>query len=135
VLNQASVLVAEDEPFIALNLALAIEDAGGVVAGPAGSVREAMALLESTPVSAAILDVNLADGDISPVLEALVERGTPLIIHTSVALPEALAARAPGVVVRIKPCLAPLLVAQLAALIAEKRRGAPDNDPRIVTTK
>jgi DNA-binding NtrC family response regulator len=87
-LKQARVLVVEDEPFIALTLAFAIEDAGGVVVGPAGSVKEALALLQSRPVSAAILDVNLADGDVSPVLEILVELGTPLIVQTSVGLPE-----------------------------------------------
>jgi DNA-binding response OmpR family regulator len=86
-LKQARVLVVEDEPFIALTLAFAIEDAG-VVVGPAGSVKEALALLQSRPVSAAILDVNLADGDVSPVLEILVELGTPLIVQTSVGLPE-----------------------------------------------
>jgi CheY-like chemotaxis protein len=91
VLNQAHILVAEDEPFIALSLALAIEDAGGVVVGPAGSVKEALALLQTQPVSAAILDVNLADGDISPVLEILVGLGTPLIVRNRCETPTACA--------------------------------------------
>ena len=60
-LKRALILVAEDEPFIALDVALAIEDAGGMVAGPAASVKEALALIESLPVVGAILDVNLAD--------------------------------------------------------------------------
>jgi DNA-binding NtrC family response regulator len=118
VLNQAHVLVVEDEPFIALALALAIKDAGGVVVGPAGSVKEALALLQSTPVSAAILDVNLADGDISPVLEILVELGTPLIVQTGVGLPEGFPPRIPPIVVRIKPCVAEELVTQLEGLIS-----------------
>ena len=37
-LNQVSVLIVEDEPFIALDLATAVEEAGGKVIGPAGSV-------------------------------------------------------------------------------------------------
>lgn len=71
VLNGALVLLAQDEPFIALDLALAIEDAGGEVVGPAASVTEALALIEARPIVAAILDVNLIDGDITPVAEVV----------------------------------------------------------------
>ena len=123
-LNKAYVLVVEDEPFTALNLALAVEDAGGVVVGPAGSVSEALALLQSTPVAAAILDVNLPDGDIAPVLEILIGLGKPLIVQSGVAPPEGFATRAPGLVVRIKPCVAETLVEQLAALIVAQRQSS-----------
>ncbi|WP_372786817.1 hypothetical protein [Phenylobacterium sp.] len=116
-LNQAYVLVCEDEPFIALTLALAIEDAGGVVVGPAGSVKEALTLLQSTPVSAAILDVNLADGEITPVLNILVGLGTPLIVQTGVGLPTGFPPRVPPIVVCSKPCDAEELVTQLEGLI------------------
>jgi DNA-binding response OmpR family regulator len=88
-LNRASILVAEDEPFIALDLALAIEDAGGEVVGPAASVKDALSLLDAHSVVAAILDVNLIDGDISPVVECLMERGVPLILQTGVGIPSA----------------------------------------------
>lgn len=117
-LNQAHVLVVEDEPFIALTLALAIEDAGGVVVGPAGSVKEALALLQSTPVAAAILDVNVADGDITPVLEILVGLGTPLIVQTGVGLPNRFPALDPPIVVCIKPCVAEHLVTHLEGMIS-----------------
>jgi hypothetical protein len=65
-LNHVSVLVAEDQPFIALDLALAVEDAGGKVVGPAASCEEALALLATGIVGAAILDVNLVDGAVRP---------------------------------------------------------------------
>lgn len=119
-LNHLAVLVAEDEPFIALDLALAIEDAGGEVVGPAASAKEALILLKKHTVAAAILDVNLIDGDISPVVEYLVERGVPLILQTGVGLPADLAARYPGLIVRIKPTIAAVLVAQLEVLIFER---------------
>ena len=117
-MNGAPVLVAENEPFIALDLAYAIEDGGGEVVGPVASVREALALLETRSVSGAILDVNLADRDISPLAEILLSRGVPIIIQTGVGLPAELAARYPDLVVRIKPCLASNLVRELATLIA-----------------
>jgi hypothetical protein len=45
-LNQVSVLIVEDAPFIALDLAMAVEEARGKVILPAGSVREALLLIE-----------------------------------------------------------------------------------------
>ena len=124
-LNGSLILVAEDEPFIALDVALAIEDAGGEVAGPAASVEEALALIESLPIIAAILDVNLADGDISPVAERLIIAGIPVILQTGIGLPPKLAARFPDLQVNIKPCAAATLVAQLEALILSRRSVRP----------
>lgn len=115
-LHDAAILVAEDEPFIALGLAMAIEDAGGAVMGPAASVREALALLAGMPV-AAILDVNLTDRDITPVVEILMARDIPLIIQTVVGVPPDLAARFPGLVVFIKPTAPAHLVLHLVGLI------------------
>ncbi len=116
-------LIAEDEPFIALDLALAIEDAGGEVVGPVASVSEALSVLEIHTVTAAILDVNLTDRDISPVAEHLLSRGIPVLIQTGVGLPPELAARYPDLVVRIKPCPAASLVTQLAVMIAGHQVG------------
>ncbi len=127
-LNQASVLVAEDEPFIALDLALAIEDAGGEVVGPVASVREALVLLEKRPVMAAILDVDLCDQDISPVVEILAGLGIQIIVQTGLGLPPDLAARFPDLVVRVKPSVAADLIAQLAALISDHQAAAPAAD-------
>ena len=117
-LNGALILIAEDEPFIALDVALAIEDAGGEVAGPAASVKEALALIESLSIVAAILDVNLADGDISPVAERLLVAGIPLIIQTGIGLPANLAAQFPDLPVHIKPYAAATLVVKLEVLIS-----------------
>ena len=40
------VLIVEDEPFIALDLAFGVEDAGGIPLGPASSVAQALKLIE-----------------------------------------------------------------------------------------
>ena len=127
-LNQALILVAEDEPFIALDVSLAIEDAGGQVAGPVASVQEALALIGSTPVVAAILDHNLTDGDSSPVVERLLLAGIPTILQSGVSLPGDLASRFPQLVVHIKPCNSARLVAQIAVLITNNRL-APGETP------
>ncbi|MCY7399081.1 MAG: response regulator [Sphingomonas bacterium] len=127
-LNKALVLIAEDESFIALDLALAIEDAGGTVVGPAATVEEALALIDARTVAAAILDVNLGARDISPVAEILLNLKIPVILQTGVEVPPALAARFPDLIVHIKPCVAATLVAQLETLIASGPSAVPPDD-------
>jgi hypothetical protein len=46
-LNDCLILIAEDQAFIALELAMAVEDAGGVVAGPVASVQSALLLIKA----------------------------------------------------------------------------------------
>ena len=123
-LDQISVLVAEDQPYIALDLAFAVEDAGGKVVGPASGCAEAVALLTTGIVGAAIVDVNLDDGDCAPLVEVLVGRGIPFIVHTAVDLPSALTARFSGLVVQLKPCPAATVVAQLEIMLAARDRAS-----------
>jgi DNA-binding response OmpR family regulator len=122
VLDHARILIAEDEPFIAFDIAHAVEDAGGEVAGPVGSVREGMALLERMPVEAAILDVNLSDRDVTPIANYLRARDIPVIFHTGLGLPPELEARYPQQTVCRKPtnpqCLVRAIERQICA--AEK---------------
>lgn len=120
-LNLALILIADDQSMIALDLAFAVEDAGGLVAGPAASVKESLILLNARPVAGAILDVNLVDGDITPVAEHLIGLGVPIILQTGVGLPSDLATRFPDLVVHIKPCISAILVRQLQAMIADRQ--------------
>ena len=105
-----------------MDLALAVEDAGGEVVGPAASCEEAMTFLLTGIVGAAILDVNLVDRDCSALVEVLVDLRVPFIIHTAVDLPPALTTRFSGLVVQIKPCAPAILVARLESLIAGQER-------------
>lgn len=127
-LKQQAILIAEDEPYIALNLAFAIEDADGLVIGPAASVAEALALINARLVVGAILDVNLSDGDITPVVAVLYERGVPTILQTGIGLPAALAARFPNLTVHIKPCSPGQLIKQLAQMLDDRRPAADAAD-------
>lgn len=113
-LNHARVLVAEDEPFIALDIVSAVEDAGGEAVGPAMSVREALRLATEGDISGAILDVDLMDGDVGPVIESLDASGIPFLIHTGVGLPRSVGDRFKHVAVFLKPTPARLLVSRLA---------------------
>jgi DNA-binding NtrC family response regulator len=117
-LHAAHILICEDEPFIALDLAASVEEAGGHVIGPAASVAEAEALLANHVVQGAILDVHLADGEVTPIAERMLQAGIPVIIQTGVGLPAALRERYPELHAYLKPVPSTQLVAELARLLA-----------------
>ena len=126
-LNQVSVLIVEDEPFIALDLATAVEEARGKVIGPAGSVRESLVLIEQNLVQVAVLDLNLSDRDVTPVAELLIEGGVPVIFYSGLDLPAALRERYPSAPAYKKPTPPLRLLNELATLISGSRRRSPDS--------
>ena len=113
-------LVVDDEPIISMALGYAITDADGEVVGPAANVKSALALVTTQEITAAIMDVNLPDGIISPVVEYLVPRQVPIILLTGVGIPDELAARFPNLIVWIKPANSDLVVAKIASLISDR---------------
>ncbi|MDB5569495.1 MAG: hypothetical protein JWN93_678 [Hyphomicrobiales bacterium] len=116
-LEGASILICEDEPFIALDLALSVEEADGIVLGPAASVREALKLLEEGKIAGAILDVNLSDRDITPVAVWLLERNIPVIFQTAAGIPADLRERYPDARVMTKPILPGVVVHRMGKLL------------------
>lgn len=117
-LNGALVLVAEDQPFIAMELGFAVEDAGGIVVGPAASVQTALALIKEQSVAAAILDFNLTDGDATPIIALLSASNIPTIIQSGIGLMPDLILRFPRLVVFTKPNNPEELIAKLGLLVA-----------------
>lgn len=116
-LQNCLVLIAEDEPFIALDLAMAVEAAHGEVIGPVGSVADAISLLKGARLHGALLDVQLSDGDVSPVAELLDDSGVPFLFHSGLGLIPALKMRYPAAQVYNKPTPPSQLIDALAALI------------------
>jgi len=78
----ARVLVADDEPLIAMIVEDWLAELQFETAGPVGSVREALALIETIAVDAAILDVRLIDGNSYAVAEQLQARDIPFVFAT-----------------------------------------------------
>jgi DNA-binding response OmpR family regulator len=120
-LGGARVLIVEDEAWVAIDLADAVEDANGEVVGPFATVRAALAALETEQVAAAILDVNLTDRDITPVAALLVERQVPVLIHTGRGVPETLRRIHPNLPVLKKPASKIEVIETLARLIPMAR--------------
>lgn len=86
-------LVVEDDYMIAADLANSLEELGIDVIGPAGSVEDALELVErqGARLDAAVLDINLREERVYPVANALAARGIPFVFTTgydAVAIPE-----------------------------------------------
>jgi two-component system, response regulator PdtaR len=78
------VLVVEDEFLIAWDLEYLLRRHGWRVLGPAGSVAEALRLLEGEEAPAvALLDVNLRGEPVTPVAAALRDRGVPFVLASA----------------------------------------------------
>jgi len=113
------VLVVEDDPVVATDVSDVIERADGEVVGPAKSIEEAGRIARTDTFDVAVLDVNLADGEITPVLESLSARKIPMLVYTGSELPEKVARRHPDLTILEKP----VLPARLLGEIAKAHRG------------
>jgi DNA-binding response OmpR family regulator len=75
------VLVVEDEPFVALDVAQGLQAAGANVL-MARLVADAMLKAEEPALSAAVLDHGLSDGDTSQVCDKLKKRHVPFVLYS-----------------------------------------------------
>ncbi|WP_160936867.1 HWE histidine kinase domain-containing protein [Teichococcus coralli] len=82
-LRPRRVLLAEDEPLVAMELETQLHALGFTVVGPAASLSEALRLAsEEALLDAAVLDVNLRGQAVFPVADLLVRRGVPVVFAT-----------------------------------------------------
>ena len=75
------VIIVEDAILLAMELEAGLADAGAQVVGCAGSLEEAMALID-VPMNAAVLDCNLHGVSVGPMAAALAARGVPFLFAT-----------------------------------------------------
>jgi CheY-like chemotaxis protein len=85
-LTSRTVLIVEDEPLIALDIASAFEAAGAVTC-TAHSLREARQMVEGKDVSAAVVDFGLGDGDAEQLCHRLTDRNIPFVLHSGYSHP------------------------------------------------
>jgi len=77
------ILLVEDNFSIAKSLAMLFSGYGAIIVGPAGTVEEAMMLIEAeSHIDGAVLDVNVRDKLVYPVAEALRRRRTRMVFVT-----------------------------------------------------
>jgi PAS domain S-box-containing protein len=120
------VLVVEDETLVALELRLALCDAGAEVLGPAASIAEAKRLIAASRPTAAILDVNLGGESIDPLADLLMVEGVPMLVVTGYDAGKALPERLRHLPVLQKPIDPATLIDGVHELTA--RAAAPATD-------
>ena len=107
------VLVVEDVYIVAQHLIDLLEEEGFEPVGPAPSVANALALVQSERLDAAVVDMRLADGELAAgVCEALQAKGIPYLLLTGWHV-----AREPRVPIIVKPFERQELFAALRSIL------------------
>ena len=78
-LNGRKILIVEDEAPIALNLAAAVQQAGGIVIGPVASVAGAHAAMADNRLDGALLDIRLRNETSFPLADVLAVLNIPFV--------------------------------------------------------
>ena len=125
-LDDKPVLIVEDNVYLALDLSQAVEESSGRVVGPVGTVAEALLLIEDELIAAALLDSQLADRDVTPVVMALASKGVPFVIHSTTGLPPEIEQLHPDVPLLVKPLHAEAI---LTCLVTEMERFESNGSP------
>lgn len=116
-----TVLVAEDEFLIALDVIDELDAAGFQTMGPFAEIGRALAFCRSRVPDCAILDVHLRDGDSYPLADWLAERRVPVVFHSAHASGHELKARYPSARICSKPTSTSALARMVAELCDENR--------------
>ncbi|HVB80001.1 MAG TPA: response regulator [Candidatus Binataceae bacterium] len=115
--QKASILIIEDEPVLAFVLEEFLIESGFTIAGVAGRLETALAMIESAVFDVAILDANLAGVDASPAASALRARERPFIV-VSGYLPSQQPRAFAGALCLQKPCRPERLVQALHNILS-----------------
>jgi CheY-like chemotaxis protein len=118
------VLVVEDEPMIAMELACALESQGATVVGPFAGIRQATTAIKEGPqLNGAVLDLNLR-GELSfTVADLLRDNHIPFVFTTGYGLKD-LPHRYGQIPLLTKPIDPSQVIEKLAEIIAASDRTA-----------
>ena len=81
-MTRCKVLVVEDEPLIAFDIASMLDSLGCDTVGPVARLSDALSIVETETFDCAILDINVRGGYITPVAEILLDRHVPVLLAT-----------------------------------------------------
>ncbi len=104
------VLLCEDEPIVAMDIQMMLEDAGYEIAGPYACVTDALDAINNINPDVALLDVRLRDGEVFPAAERLKQNGVPLIFHSGHIVEDNVADRFPKALHCPKPVMPDVLL-------------------------
>ncbi len=81
--REVGILIVEDSWNVAQSLKSIVEQAGARAIGPVPSVREALKLVASQPISLALVDMSLQDDFADPLVDELIACHIPYVIITA----------------------------------------------------
>jgi two-component system, response regulator PdtaR len=116
-LAERLILVVEDEPLVALEVQMALREAGARVVA-ASYVETALCSTEHPNLSAAVVDIRLGDGNGTAVCRRLRHLGVPFLMHTAYPPPD-VATHWQDVPVIMKPANSGQIVATLHSLLSD----------------
>ena len=115
------VLVVDDNMIIALDACDILKDHGASETHMAGSVEDALALIEKNSITFAVLDVNLGSQTSVPIAEKLAEQNIPFVLATGYGDTDAIVTSYPPALIVKKPFTAETLLREVNATFALQR--------------
>jgi DNA-binding NtrC family response regulator len=111
-LDHLRVLVVEDSWEISTGLQILLEASGAIVLGPVSTTADAIRLISEDTPDAAIVDINLRDGELSyDLIDQLQGRGIRVVVLTGHA--DVSVAQGKAAAILQKPVRGELLIASL----------------------
>jgi DNA-binding response OmpR family regulator len=117
--SPCSILLVEDEPLLAMDVELLLDQAGFRFIGPAMNVEQAMRLIRDSAPDLTILDLNLGGEMALPLLDFLAERTISFVVlsgHSHDMVP----ARYKDRPFLQKPCAPALLLASIRKALSSR---------------
>lgn len=119
------ILIIEDEPMIALDLKLALAEAGADVVGVASTIDEALELVETPDITGAVVDLRLHGRSVREVVRRLADQEVPFLFYSG--HDDAPTARSwPTVPLLTKPQPPAAILGMLAEIIAARTGAATE---------
>jgi DNA-binding response OmpR family regulator len=116
-LHGARLLIVEDEYLLAREMADYFESIGANIVGPVGTVERALALIASSRIQIAVLDVNLRDERVYPVADDLTSKKIPFVFASGYG-----SELEPDVYAGVPRCIKPVELAVLAKALGEQMK-------------
>jgi DNA-binding response OmpR family regulator len=116
-LHGARVLIVEDDILLRMELEFILREAGAEIAGSCRTVNEGLAVAANGPIAAAILDIRVGRETVDPIVDQLINHGTPFMFYTGQAENDANLEKWAGRTVLSKPARPEAIVAAVANLL------------------
>ena len=86
-LSSRTILIVDNNSYLAIDLSDAIQDSDGVAAGPVSTVSETLSVIDNFEIAGAVVDYDLAEA--SAVIAELTDRAIPVVGHSNLGTPSA----------------------------------------------